>query len=47
MYIVARSEEEKKMNISSKNSSWLMEAISGKPVTVNMLEIWKTSCGQS
>ena len=47
MYIVARSEEETKMNISSKNSSWLMEAISRKVVTENMLEIWKTSCGQS
>lgn len=47
MYIVARSEEEKKMNISSKNSSWLMEAISRKAVSVNLLEIRKTSCGQS
>ena len=47
MYIVARSEEEKKMNISSKNSSWLMEAVSRKAVSVNLLEIRKTSCGQS
>ena len=49
MYIVANSEEEKKkkMNISSKNSSWLMGAVSRKAVSVNMLEIWKTSCGQS
>ena len=41
MYIVARSEEEKKMNISSKNRSWLMEAISRKAVSVNLLEIRK------
>ena len=44
MYIVGNSEEEKKMNISSKNSSWLMEAVSRK---ANLLEIRKTSCGQS
>lgn len=48
MYIVANSDEEKKkMNISSKNSSRLMEAVSRKAVSVNMLGIWKRSCGQS
>lgn len=47
MYIVAISEEEKKDEHIVKKQQRLMKAVSRKAVSVNMLEIWKTSCGQS
>ena len=47
MYIVARSEEEKKDEHIVKKQQLAYGAVSRKAVRVNLLEIRKTSCGQS